>query len=152
MTKKNWIFCVIPKSQLWKVFFQVRHTLLSRHRSTNCERWMFYILHFSKITVISEGPNPKAHVMGMNSASWKATFPSALVLAKQQLPRALLELKKRAGSIKLYNPMSSQNTQKVWLQGAALASQLQTMESRGDDCHRGRNSYSQPHLRDFSAK
>lgn len=113
---------------------------------------MSYILHFSKITVISEGPNPKAHVMGMNSGSRKATFPSASVLAKQQLPRALLELKKWSGSIKPYIPMGSQNTQKVWLQGAALASQLQTMESRGDECHRGQNSYSQSHLWDFSTK
>lgn len=113
---------------------------------------MFYILHFSDITVISESPNPKAHIMGMNSGSWKATFTSASVLAKQQLPRALLELKKQSGSITLYILMGSQNTQRVWLQGAALASQLQTMESKGDECHRGQNSYSQPHPMDFSTK
>lgn len=113
---------------------------------------MFYILHFSEITVISEGPNPKAHVMGTNSGSQKATFPSALVLAKPQLPRALLELKQQSGSIKPYIPMCSQNTPRVWLQGAALASQLLTMESRGDKCHRGQNSCSQPHLVDFSTK
>lgn len=90
--------------------------------------------------------------MGMNSGSRKATFPSASVLAKQKLPRALLELKKQSGSMKPYIPMGSQNTQRVWLHGAVLASQLQTMESRGDECHRGQNSYSQPHLMDFSTK
>lgn len=65
---------------------------------------MFYILHFSEITVISESPNPKAHVMGMNSGSRKATFPSALVLAKQHCPEHCLSLKNGLVASSLTSP------------------------------------------------